>query len=114
VVTSVGAEVSHLWNFDAVVVAPATLNTLGKCAAAISDNAVTLLIAGQLGRRAPLMFVPAMNSILFAHPLYAETKQRLSGWGAVFFESPQEEDRLKMPEPTKLADAVIALVNHAS
>lgn len=114
VVCSGTADVRHLEHFDAVVVAPATLNTLGKCSSAICDNAVTLLVAGQLGRKSPLLFIPAMNGQLFYHPLYKEIKGRLLSWGASFLELPLEEDRLKMPPVDVVSEAVIDLFTHAS
>lgn len=110
VVKRPGARVDHLSDFDLVVVAPATLNTIAKCALGISDNAVTLLVAGQIGRKAPLLFVPAMNGQLKAHPLYDEYRTRLERWGATFLEASAEESRIKMPAPETLADRVITLV----
>ena len=107
-------EVDHLDPFDAVVVAPATLNTIAKAAVGISDNSVTLLIASQLGRRGPLLFVPTMNLALREHPAYDEHVKRLEKWGATFFASEAEEDRLKMPPPEKFVDAVVALVKKKS
>ena len=88
-----------------------TLNTLAKSAVGLADNAVTLLIASQLGRKAPLLFVPAMNSQLRNHPLYDEYSARLRKWGAVFLESELEEDRLKMPSPEKVLECVLQVLS---
>ena len=101
-----GAEVDHLDAFDLVVIAPATLNTIARSAVGIADNAVTLLVASQLGRKGRLLFVPTMNAQLRAHPAYAEHVARLEGWGARFLAGDLEEDRLKMPTPEMLATAV--------
>lgn len=106
----VGPEADHLGDFDLVVVAPATLNTISKSALGIADNAVTLVIAGQLGRKAPLLFVPTMNLILQNHPLYPEYSQRLQKWGAAFLTASAEEDRLKMPPPEKIAEKVLEML----
>jgi phosphopantothenoylcysteine decarboxylase/phosphopantothenate--cysteine ligase len=110
VTSTIGAEVDHLEDFDLVVVAPATLNTIAKAAVGIADNAVTLLLAGQLGRRAPVLFVPTMNLALQKHPAFAEHAERLERWGAEFFSSPVEEDRIKMPGPDALAAKVLEML----
>lgn len=99
-----GADVDHLGPFDLVIVAPATLNTISKSSLGLSDNAVTLLIAGQLGRKAPILFVPAMNEQLRNHPLYDDYTKRLQSWGARFHERGPEEDRIKMPPSEELAE----------
>lgn len=100
------AEVYHLETFDIAIVAPATLNTISKAALGLADNAVTLLIASQLGRKAPLLFIPAMNVQLREHPAYGENVSRLTSWGARFIEPPIEEGRLKMPAPETFVDEV--------
>jgi phosphopantothenoylcysteine decarboxylase/phosphopantothenate--cysteine ligase len=105
-----GPEVDHLESHDLVIVAPLTLNTLAKCALGLADNPVTLLVASQLGRRGPCLLVPTMNVQLRNHPLYPEYSRRLEGWGAKLFESPVEEDRLKMPAPDKLVQAIIEVL----
>lgn len=113
VVRTLGADVSHLESFDFVVVVPATLNTISKSALGICDNSVTLLVASQLGRRGPLLFVPAMNSVLWSHPLYADYRKRLESWGAHFLENPTEENRVKVPDPEVLVSRLLQLCGHA-
>jgi phosphopantothenoylcysteine decarboxylase/phosphopantothenate--cysteine ligase len=110
VIQQAGAEVDHLGGYDLVLVAPATLNTIAKSALGLTDNAVTLLTASQLGRRAPLVFVPTMNEQLQSHPLYPEYRQRLESWGAHFFSAPVEEGRYKMPAPEAVVHAVMEVL----
>ncbi|MCI0573883.1 MAG: bifunctional 4'-phosphopantothenoylcysteine decarboxylase/phosphopantothenoylcysteine synthetase, partial [Myxococcaceae bacterium] len=50
---------------DAVVVAPATANTLGKFAHGIADDAVSTLY---LATTAPVVVAPAMNVNMYRHP----------------------------------------------
>jgi len=107
IITAVSAEVDHLEDFSCVLVLPATWNTIAKAACGISDNPVTLLIAGQLGAQRPLLFVPAMNEQLFHHPLYPVHRKTLESWGARFLQSEQEEGRRKVPVPERVAQAVI-------
>ncbi len=102
--------VEHLEAHDLVIVAPATLNSIAKAAAAICDNVVTLLIASQLGRKAPLVFVPTMNEVLADHPLLPELKKRLESWGALFSKPLLEEGRWKMPSPPELVEQLLKLI----
>ena len=114
VIREAGADVDHLDTYDLVLVAPATLNTISKSALGITDNVVTLLIAGQLGRKAPLLFVPTMNVQLRNHPAFAEHVARLQQWGARFFPSEVEEDRLKMPAPETILEHVVKSLSASS
>lgn len=109
--TEAQAEVDHLEHFDLVVVAPATLNTINKAALGLTDNAVTLVIASQLGRKAPVMFCPTMNEAMQKHPSYENSKQQLQSWGALFLEPVAEEGRFKMPTRETLLTAVVELLN---
>ena len=98
-VTEASWEVDHLQGFDVVVTAPATLNTLAKVASGIADNAVTLLLAAQIGNKKPVVLFSAMNLVLKNHPAYTKHKEVLETWGVHVVEPPVEEGRLKMPSP---------------
>lgn len=102
-VGELGPEADHLDPFSLVLVVPATLNTIAKCATGVADNAVTLVVAGQLGRRGRLGFVPAMNSALAVHPALTLHRKRLEEWGARFLVTDEEEGRLKVPSPERVA-----------
>ncbi|MEU4240931.1 flavoprotein [Actinoplanes sp. NPDC026619] len=51
---------------DALIVAPATFNTINKLAAGIADNYVLSSVAEVIGRGVPTVVVPAVNSALAA------------------------------------------------
>ncbi len=107
IVTDIGSEVENLEEFDLVVVAPATLNTLSKAALGIADGPVSLLIASQLGNKTPLFFVPTMNLSLRNHPRFLEHKEVLESWKAKFYPEVAEEGRIKMPEASLLVEWVM-------
>ncbi len=111
VVRSLGPLVEHFEPFDLVLIAPATLNTISKAAAGMADNSVSMLIASQLGRKAPLLFVPTMNIVLANHPAYQEHKEKLKLWGSQFLEIAIEEGRLKVPAPEVVSDAVMGTLH---
>jgi phosphopantothenoylcysteine synthetase/decarboxylase len=66
---------------DAIVVAPATVNTINKWAAGITDTLpLGLLIEGQ-GRGLPIVALPFTNSAMAAHPSFLSSLQTLRAWG---------------------------------
>lgn len=66
-----------LWA-DAMVIAPASANTLAKMACGICDN---LLMAVYLSARCPVFFAPAMDLDMLQHPSTKNNVQKLITWG---------------------------------
>jgi hypothetical protein len=68
---------------DAIVVAPATVNTICKWAVGIADTlALGLLVEGQ-GKGLPIVAIPFTNAAMGAHPAFHEAVDRLRGWGVI-------------------------------
>ena len=67
---------------DAVLIAPATANTLNKCAAGISDNLALGLINEAIGRGVPVVALACISHDC-AHPAWRNTLATLGGAGAV-------------------------------
>lgn len=66
---------------DAMVVVPATVNTINKWAAGIADTlALGLLIEGQ-GLGLPIVAMPYTNYAMGIHPAFRAGIERLRGWG---------------------------------
>jgi hypothetical protein len=68
---------------DAVLVAPATSNTMNKWAAGISDTLALGLITEAIGKRLPLVAMPHLNRDQQAHPAFAASVALLSAAGVV-------------------------------
>lgn len=66
-----------LWA-DLMVVAPATANTLSKCAHGLCDNLVT---AVYLSARCPVYFAPAMDLDMYQHPSTLRSMELLESYG---------------------------------
>lgn len=66
-----------LWA-DAVVIAPASANTLAKLANGLCDN---ILSAVYLSARCPVFVAPAMDVDMWHHPATRENIRRLEGFG---------------------------------
>ncbi|MBC8112244.1 MAG: bifunctional phosphopantothenoylcysteine decarboxylase/phosphopantothenate--cysteine ligase CoaBC [Verrucomicrobia bacterium] len=66
-----------LWA-DAVLIAPASANTLAKCANGFCDN---LLTATYLSAKCPVFFAPAMDLDMYKHPSTQANLQKLQNYG---------------------------------
>ncbi|ABP55791.1 flavoprotein [Salinispora tropica] len=66
---------------DAMIVCPATVNTVTKWAAGIADTLPLGLLVEAQGRGVPLVAVPFTNAAMAAHPAFRTALGRLSEWG---------------------------------
>lgn len=66
---------------DALLVAPATANTINKWRAGIADTLALGLLVEGLGRGLPIVAAPFTNSAMAAHPAFGESLARLRDWG---------------------------------
>jgi phosphopantothenoylcysteine synthetase/decarboxylase len=71
-------QLSHA---DAVVVAPATYNTINKWASGISDTYALGILAEMTGLRVPTAVLPFVNTALAANPAFARGIDVLRGSG---------------------------------
>jgi phosphopantothenoylcysteine synthetase/decarboxylase len=66
---------------DALVVAPATVNTIAKWAAGIADTLPLGLLVEGIGKGLPIVALPVTNSAMAAHPAFVEAIAKLRAWG---------------------------------
>lgn len=66
---------------DAVLIAPATANIIGKLAAGICDDLLTCVV---YATKAPVIIAPAMNDRMYNHPILQENIARLKKLGYQF------------------------------
>ncbi|MFE0809185.1 flavoprotein [Streptomyces sp. NPDC058794] len=69
---------------DAVVVAPATFNTVNKWAAGLADNLALATLCEACGLGVPVAVLPCVADALASHPAYRESLTRLRGTGVRF------------------------------
>ncbi|GGW93832.1 flavoprotein [Streptomyces malachitofuscus] len=69
---------------DAVVVAPATFNTVNKWAAGIADTLALGTLCEAVGLQIPIAVLPCVAGALAAHPAYRDSLTRLRGMGVRF------------------------------
>jgi phosphopantothenoylcysteine decarboxylase/phosphopantothenate--cysteine ligase len=111
-----GAALEHInlarWA-DAVIVCPATANTLNRFAGGLADDLVGALFLAH-DRAKPWLVAPAMNPAMWSHPATAAAVERLTGWGVRFV--PVGEGRTacgetgegRMAEPDEIVAALEA------
>ncbi|MBB5117498.1 flavoprotein [Streptomyces eurocidicus] len=66
---------------DAMVVAPATFNTINKWAAGISDALALSLVNEAVGLRLPLVALPHLSAAQAAHPAFGRSVALLREYG---------------------------------
>ncbi|XP_041034297.1 phosphopantothenoylcysteine decarboxylase isoform X2 [Carcharodon carcharias] len=76
---------------DLMVIAPLDANTLGKIASGICDNLLTCIVRAW-DLKKPLLFCPAMNTVMWEHPITATQVQTLKSFG--YIEVPCIEKKL--------------------
>lgn len=69
---------------DAVLLAPATANTINRWAAGINDTLALGLLNEALGRLVPIAVVPWIGTALRAHPVYGRNVDLLGAAGVHF------------------------------
>ena len=97
---------------DAMIVAPATANVLGKMAAGIADDALTTTIASCVARK-PMVIAPAMNDKMWENPATQKAIETIRSWENVTVIEPAEGvlacgavGKGRMPEIEDLQEAL--------
>ncbi len=97
---------------DAMIVAPATANVLGKMAAGIADDALTTTIASCVARK-PIIVAPAMNDKMWENPATQAAVRTIRTWQNVRVVEPDEgplacgtTGKGRMPEIEELQEAL--------
>jgi phosphopantothenoylcysteine decarboxylase/phosphopantothenate--cysteine ligase len=94
---------------DAIIIAPATANTISKLAAGIADNLLGCIV---LATRAPVIVAPSMNDVMYRNTVTQQNIGKLKARGFNIIEP--EYGRLasgkmgkgRLPETSKLIEAI--------
>lgn len=102
-----------LWA-DALVIAPATANTLAKMNYGIADN---LLLTSYLSAKCPVFFAPAMDLDMYQHPATQKNIKELINRGNVCIDADSGElasgliGKGRMAEPLKIFNGLASFFN---
>lgn len=93
VVTRLTGRLEHLHDFDLILIAPATANTIGKIACGIGDSVVSALV---LGSKSKVLTAPAMHGSIYDNRIVKENIAKLRRYGFKFIEPRVEEGKAKL------------------
>ncbi len=91
------------------VIAPASLNTIGKFTSGIADNFLTLLFFAYTGK---VLIAPAMNTAMYLHPVNKKNIEYLKSIGVDFISPSEgslacgEEGVGRLAEPEDIVDII--------
>lgn len=92
---------------DLFVIAPATANVIGKVAAGIADDMLTTTI---MATKAPVLFVPAMNTGMYENTIVQDNIEKLKSRGYEFLEPGYGKmacgtvGKGRLPEPVEIVE----------
>ncbi|ABW02524.1 bifunctional phosphopantothenoylcysteine decarboxylase/phosphopantothenate--cysteine ligase CoaBC [Caldivirga maquilingensis] len=104
-------HVSLCANSDAIVVAPATANLIGKVASGVSDSPASLCLTVAIGAGKPILMVPAMNINMWVNPIVRSNVEKLRNLGVKFLEPIIEEGKAKIPPTDEIIESTIDLTS---
>lgn len=94
---------------DAIIIAPATANIIGKAANGIADDIVSSTI---IAATKPILYVPSMNTHMYENKIVQRNMEKLKSLGSYFAEPAigmlacGVEGRGKYPETKKIIEEV--------
>ena len=105
------SSMSQLENFDAIVVAPATRNSIAKHLNGIMDSPVMMALSAARGNDTPLVFVPSMHSDLFDDPVTGDLLDSLAEEGSHVIVDEEREGKRKQTDPISIVSQLCHIIN---
>jgi phosphopantothenoylcysteine decarboxylase / phosphopantothenate---cysteine ligase len=100
---------------DLFVIAPATANIIGKVANGIADDMLSTTV---MATKAPVLFIPAMNSVMYENSFVQGNIKKLTESGYKFMEpgvglmaAEGEYGKGRLPEPETIVAHIAELLN---
>lgn len=90
----------------ALIISPATSNTISKIACGIDDTPVTTMAATALGCGRKVIIVPAMHQSLYDNPFVSENIAKLKKAGVIFVGPRIEAGKAKIADEKDIVEAV--------
>ena len=103
-------EPDELPKADAVVVAPATFNTINKWAAGVTDTFAAGLLCELTGVGVPILAVPLVKDELARHVAFGQSLKVLRGMGVRILFDPQAPPQARMPSWPRVLEELHAVV----
>lgn len=104
VVTKLTGKLEHIADYDLILIAPATANTISKIAWGVADTAITALA---LTSRAKVLIAPAMDEGMYSNPILRDNIEKLKGRDFIFVGPSIREGKAKLAGLEDIVDLVI-------
>lgn len=105
-------EADELLPADAVVVAPATFNTINKWAGGITDTFAAGLLCELTGLGVPIVAVPLVKDALARHVAFGRSLEVLRGMGIRVLFDPQAPPQSRMPDWPRVMKELHAVTSY--
>lgn len=93
---------------DAIVVVPATFNTLNKWAQGIADTLAVSILCEHLGRGTQIIAIPYLKAELARHPAFSSSINLLKRHGVKIIHAVTNDDFAVMPQSKDILAEIIA------
>lgn len=106
-------EVGHITlskKCDALLIVPATANTLSKIAYGIADTSVTLVTLNFLGLKKKVIVVPTMHESMYKAPQLSSTISKLASYNILIIEPEIKDERAKLPSNIEIIERTTAFI----
>jgi len=111
VISDWDSSMAQLDDYDGIIVAPATRNTISKHLNGIIDSPVMMALSAARGNGTPLFFVPSMHSDLFDDPVTSEIISQLSTEGSHVIIDQEKEGKRKQPNHIRIVAEFSNIIN---
>jgi|TARA_B100001996_G_scaffold1573_1_gene1438 phosphopantothenoylcysteine decarboxylase/phosphopantothenate--cysteine ligase len=111
VITAWESSMAQLGDFDAVLVAPATRNTIAKHLHGIMDSPILMALSASRGNSTPILFVPSMHKDLFDDPVTDELLSSIRKSGGFVLCDSESEGKRKQPNAVSIVAELCHICN---
>jgi phosphopantothenoylcysteine decarboxylase/phosphopantothenate--cysteine ligase len=111
VITAWESSMAQLGDFDAVLVAPATRNTIAKHLHGIMDSPILMALSASRGNSTPILFVPSMHKDLFDDPVTDELLSSIRKSGGFVLCDSESEGKRKQPDAVSIVAELCHICN---
>ncbi len=111
IISNWDSSMSQLDDYDGIIVAPATRNTISKHLNGIIDSPVMMALSAARAKHTPLIFVPSMHSDLFDDPVTNDILSQLSAEGSHVIIDHESEGKRKQPSHNRIVAEFSNVVN---
>lgn len=114
VVTDLTGKMEHIQladrgRSDAILVYPATANTLGKLACGIDDTPISTVLTTALGAAIPIVLCPAMHQVMYENEAVKRNMEFLEE-KVTIIPPDMIEGKAKAPEPSHVLDHMMGIL----